>query len=132
MPAEYHCYPEYFVLVYSGTVLLEESIDMYNRLSEDYQFDSARYAIIDCRDLQAIDYSDADYKIHTSISMAVSRWQRSKDDFRVGAVVTTPEAEMAVKKVMHHAEHFKQAWTRKIFHDYDEAVAWASENLLQA
>ena len=130
MPAQFQCFKDHFILIYSGVLKLDEAIEMYNRLSEDPQFDSTRFAIIDCRDLQQVTYSEGDYRIHASISMAVSRWQRVDENFRVGVVAPTTEIEEAVKKVIQHASDFKQTWDRQLFKDYDEAFRWASTPLI--
>ncbi len=128
MPAAYRCYPNHFELVYSGVVRVKESIDVYNRLSEDPLFDTALFSIVDCRDLITVEYSEEDFRIHASISMAVSKWQRLNEDFRVGVVVPNSDIELAVRKLMQYAETFKQTWKRKIFFTYDEAFKWASQS----
>lgn len=127
MPAGFKCHDYYFEMIYSGALRIDESIEMLNRLSEDPAFDVAKFSIVDCRDLQTIEYSEHDYKVHASVSMAISRWQRLDGNFRVGVIAPTPEVDVAVRKIMKHAEAFKQAWTRKIFTSYEAAYAWASQ-----
>ncbi len=126
MPTEVIWKGDHYILKYSGLVKVQESVRAYGQLVGSPNFDSVRFGIVDCREMTEVDYKSQDYDMHAAMAKSASK---IREELRVALVIPTPELEEAVRPFLQSATgKFQHQWERRIFRDYDEAVAWASGN----
>jgi len=123
MPARIIWSDDHYVIEYSGHVVVEDSLRAYGELVGSKKFDGARFAILDCQAIIAVDYGPRDYDKHAAITKSAALIKRK---LRIGLVVPSEEIEAEILPFMESVSNkFPHDWSRRIFRDYDQALAWA-------
>lgn len=116
-------FPDHCVIEYSDIINIKESVEAYGEIVGSSNFDNIIFIVADCRKLVETRYEVKDYEIHAAISKSSSLMSRR--DMKVAAVVSDEKSEQAVKNLITALKKYPHNWQRKIFWDYDEAIAWA-------
>lgn len=124
MPAKLTWGPGHYTIEYSGIVTIDDTLRIYGEIVGSQNFDNSKYAILDCRNIACVDYSKLDYKKHAAIAMSAAK---IKENLRVALVVPNEGIESLVRPFLESVtEKFQHKWERRIFREYDDAVAWGS------
>ena len=119
-----HFHKDHCVVQYTGKVTIEETMDVHAEIAAYRSMNQIQYLIADCRELTEVDYSPNDYDIHATISKHTARLLQR--NIKAGIVVADEKAKQNIVKIVESLKSYPQGWIRKVFFDYDEAVAWAS------
>jgi len=124
MPAQLIWGPDHYTIVYSGVVTVDESVHVYGEVVGSPNFDTSKFAILDCRAIERVNYSEMDYKKHAAIAMSAAK---IKERLRVALVIPNEAIEKSIRPFLQSvSENFQHEWERRVFRRYEDALEWAS------
>ncbi len=124
MPTLVNFHKDHCIVQYIGKVTIDETLDVHAEIAAYRSINQIQYVIADCRKLSEVNYSPNDYNIHATISKHTARLLQR--NMKAGIVVADESTKNKVVEIVRSLESYPHGWIRKVFYDYDEAVAWAS------
>ena len=116
---------DHYVAELSGVVTISDTQSLYSQLVSTERIEDIEYGLVDCTNIDRIEYVERDYERQAVFAKTASMIHRR--DYKVAIVVSSEEIATSVKKFFQAVrEKFPHQWERRMFFDLQEGIDWAS------